>query len=74
MPTDERAIHASRAVFPLAHFFPAPQLSVTYRERDGTPALLVLAPLDTIRRAQEAGSAIVALDDMTLLNLKNGAA
>lgn len=70
MPTDERALHASRAVFPLAQFFPASRLSITYRERDGTPALLAIAPLEAVRRAQEAGNAIIALDDMTLLKLK----
>src|SRR5262249_30742444 len=71
MPSDDRALHASRAVFPLATFFPSPRLSVTYRERNGTAALLVIAPLDAITRAQESGRDVDALEDMTLLKLKD---
>lgn len=70
LPPEERAAHASQALFPLAEFCPAPMLSVTYRERDGTSALLVIAPLEVVERARESGNLAAALSEMTFVNLK----
>jgi hypothetical protein len=71
MPPKERAVHASQVIFALGEFCPAPMLSVTYRERDGTPSLLVIAPLDVIKQAQESGDLETAGAEMTFVNLKD---
>lgn len=70
LPTRDRMIHASQTIFPLGQLCPVPMLSVTYREKDGTAALLVIAPLEVVTKAVESGDLAAALEEMTFVDMK----
>jgi hypothetical protein len=71
LPAEERRIHASQFVIPLADFRPAPMLSVEYRELDGTPSLLVIIPFEVIERSKSTDDdgSLVA-NEATFVDLK----
>lgn len=71
LPSDTRRVHASQFVAPLALFRPAPMLSIEYRERDGTPSLLTIAPLELVERANSTGNASLIAEEATFIDLKN---
>ncbi len=70
MPAESRRLHASQFVVPLAKFRPAAMLSVEYRERDGTPSLLVIVPLELIERAKTADDLSLVANEATFIDLK----
>lgn len=69
-PPRERPTHANQAVFLVAELFPAPMISVVYREKDGTSASLVIAERDSIMRARESNNPAAAPGEMTFIDMR----